>query len=656
MSALAWLLPATPGVAGALLALAGRRADRVAAAGAVAVTAVTLALAALAAAVRPVWGTTLVAVAAPPGGTPAGIAVDGLSAVMAVTVAAIALAVLVFAAGDLPSGAARGRFFGLMLLFTGAMLLTVTAADLMLLLTGWEIMGAASYALIGFWWREHGRVRSAGLAFVTTRAGDLGLYVAAGCAFAATGTLELAGIAQAGQPWRDLAAAGIVLAALGKSAQLPFSYWLSGAMAGPSAVSALLHSATMVAAGAYLLLRVQPLLAATGWAAVAVAWAGAVTALLLGAVALAQRDLKQLLAASTCAQVGFMVLAAGAGAVAGGTAHLVAHAAVKSLLFLCAGVWLTALGTEALAGLRGAGRWRRSVGVAFAVGALALAGVPPLSLWVTKDAVLAGVPSPGLYAVALAAALLAAAYAARALAAVWRPGTFPTAAGERRVPRAVTGPLLALAPLAAGLSVLGLPAVYAGWRQLVGAGGEPGPEVAGLVVTGLAASAVTAAGWAIGVRARQGTAWRRRAAELGQGRLAVGLRGWLGLRQGAIGGVWEPVKALAGALARFDDRVLARTGEWLADGVTAAAGVAGRRAEGLLDGVVRGAAGALGGAAWLGRGRVERPLEHLVRAVAAGAGALGRAARRPQAGQAHLYLAQAAAAFLLLAVVLMLVR
>ncbi|MFC7106648.1 proton-conducting transporter membrane subunit [Nonomuraea rubra] len=168
-----------------------------------------------------------------------------------------------------------------------------------------------------------------------------------------------------------------MLAALGKSAQLPFSFWLSRAMAGPSPVSALLHSATMVAAGAYLLLRLQPLLAATGWAATLVAWAGALTALLLGGVALAQRDLKQLLAASTCAQLGFMVMAAGLGAVAGGAAHLVAHAAVKSLLFLGAGAWLFSLGTESLDELRGAARRHRLVGVTFAVGALALAGVPP---------------------------------------------------------------------------------------------------------------------------------------------------------------------------------------------------------------------------------------------------------------------------------------
>ncbi|MFD0473668.1 NADH-quinone oxidoreductase subunit L [Nonomuraea thailandensis] len=391
MSLLALLLPGLPIVAGGALLLL-RRAARVVA---LLVALVTVIQAVLAAGVRPAVTFEMFA------GFEAGLAVDGLSAVMVVTVAVIALAVLVFAAGEIHES--QGRFFGLMLLFVGAMLVTVTAADLVLLLMAWEVMGAMSYALIGFWWREPGRVRSATIAFVTTRAGDLGLYLAAGCAIAGAHALTLASLGTTSTPWLHLVAAGLVAAALGKSAQLPFSFWLSRAMAGPSPVSALLHSATMVAAGAYLLLRTAPVLAATGWAGPLVAWAGALTALLLGAVAFAQHDLKQLLAASTCAQIGFMVLAAGVSAVAGGTAQLIAHAAVKSLLFLGAGAWLTSLGTQRLPELRGAARRYPLVGVTFGTGALALAGLPPLSLWVTKDAVLAAVDDPALSLVSLAA-------------------------------------------------------------------------------------------------------------------------------------------------------------------------------------------------------------------------------------------------------------
>jgi len=316
-------------------------------------------------------------------GIPATVRVDGLSAVMVVTVAAITLAVLVFAAAESGPGENRGRFFGLMLIFAGAMLLTVTAATLALLLMGWEVMGAASWALIGYWWREPRRVTAANTAFLVTRGADLGLYVAAGAAVAGgAGSLALASLPYAARPWLTVITVGVVLAAFGKSAQLPFSFWLSRAMEGPSAVSALLHSATMVAAGAYLLLRTRPLLEASGWGAPAVAWTGAATALALGLVAVAQTDLKQLLAASTCAQVGFMVLAAGAGGVAGGTLQLVAHAAVKSLLFLAAGAWLAALGTRQLPALRGAARQYPLVGVTFTIGAAVLAGLPPGSLWV----------------------------------------------------------------------------------------------------------------------------------------------------------------------------------------------------------------------------------------------------------------------------------
>ncbi|WP_431900508.1 proton-conducting transporter membrane subunit [Nonomuraea sp. bgisy101] len=597
------LLPGLPMLAGGLLAWTWR-ADRIAAPVAVLVALVTLAAACWAAVVRPRVTFELF------GGMAAGSAVDGLSAVMAVTVAAVSLAVLVFAAGDV--GEDRSRFFGLMLVFVGAMLLTVTAADLVLLLVGWELMGAMSYALIGFWWRDPGRVRSATVAFVTTRAGDLGLYFAAGCAVAAGAghrdVFALAGLARTADPWRDLIAAGIVLAALGKSAQLPFSFWLSRAMAGPSPVSALLHSATMVAAGAYLLLRLQPLLAATGWAAAAVAWAGALTALLLGAVAVAQRDLKQLLAASTCAQLGFMVLAAGVAAVAGGAAHLVAHAAVKSLLFLCAGAWLTSMGTKDLAELRGAARRHRLVGVTFAVGALALAGVPPLSMWVTKDAILAEVSSAPLRVVALGGALLAAAYATKAVVAVWGEGRRqgrPVGVLERL-------PLPALAAVAAAFGLVGLPVVYGRWSALLGDASARAPGAGESALSGVLAVAVAL----LAARVRPA--------------VPAILAGWLGLERLAVAAVWRPADRLAHALARFDDQV--------------------------VGGAVRAVPRVATAAARLARTGLEAGVDGMVRGVARGAARAGELARRPQTGQIHTYFAQAAVALLLLAVVLVLTR
>ncbi|MFI7463633.1 proton-conducting transporter membrane subunit [Nonomuraea sp. NPDC049646] len=620
MSPSLWLLPALPAAAGALLIPVRRAAPALSVGLSVGTAALTLGLAGHAAATRPSVTARLI--------LGEGLAVDGLSAVMVVTVAAVGLAVLVFAAAEQRSG----RFHGLMLIFLGAMLATVTATDLVLLLMGWEVMGAMSYALIGYRWRDRERVRSAAVAFVTTRAGDLGLYVACGAALAAGGGLALAGLPGLPPPWRDVVAGGIVLAALGKSAQGPFAFWLSRAMAGPSPVSAFLHAATMVVAGAYLLLRLHALLAATGWAAAVTAWTGAVTALLLGLVALAQRDLKQLLAASTCAQVGFMVLAAGASAVSGGAAHLVAHAAVKSLLFLAAGAWLAALGTKDLAGLHGAARRFPLVGVAFGVGAAALAGSPPLSLWVTKDAVLGGVAQPGPRVVAFAAGLVAALYAGKALAAVWRPADAATGAGgERRatgrVPVPELLPLPVLALVAAGFGIVGLPSVHGWWSRLVGDPGAPGPTAGELALSGVPALALVTAV----IAARPGTAVI--AVRPGTDvlpRVGGAFGRWLGLERAARAVVWRPLLGAARWAAWFDERVVQGTVEAVARAGLRAARLAASPLESGLDGLVRRTGGA-----------VRR---------------LGGPARRPQTGQVHTYFAQAAVALVVLAVVFAIVR
>lgn len=623
MAALMWLLVAVPLGCGAVLAGTGRRGDRIAAATGVVVALVTLVLAAATAAVRPAVSVPLFV------GIDAGLAVDGLSAILVVTVTAVTLFVLLFAAGEFGAAAARARFTGLMLLFTGAMLVTVTATDLAVLLMGWEVMGATSWALIGYWWREPHRVRAANVAFLTTRTADLGLYLAAGAALAGGITsLSLAELARADGPWLDLVTGGVVVAAVGKSAQLPLHFWLSRAMEGPSPVSALLHSATMVAAGGYLLLRLEPLLAASGWGGPVVAWTGAATAVLLGLVAVAQTDLKQLLAASTSAQIGFIVLAAGVGGVAGGTMHLVAHAATKSALFLAAGAWLTALGTKALPALRGAARRYPLVGVTFTVAAATLAGVPPLSLWVSKDAVLAAAlhDSPVLYATGLAAAVVSAVYSVKAAWLVWQPepagaesGWDTEHTGTRGVSASARPALVVLAGSAALLGLLGLPPVAQAVRSLVGAESAAAPTGWELVLSGLLALAAASVAWWWGDRPLPVPVAVSRT-----------LREWLRSERVAELLVVRPTTTLARALAAFDDRVLHRivmampaVGLWLAHRVN--------------------------------RG-VEIPLDGVVRLVAQGARGLGALARRPQTGQLHQYYAQAAAVLAVLALFLAFVR
>jgi NADH:ubiquinone oxidoreductase subunit 5 (subunit L)/multisubunit Na+/H+ antiporter MnhA subunit len=618
VSALLWALVALPLTVGTLLAVAGRPADRYAPGVAVGTAVAALGLAVAVAFEHPRVEAPLLE------GLPAGLAVDGLSGLMVVTVTVVTAAVLLFSVADIGPGEERARFFGLMLLFGGAMLTTVTATTLPVLLMAWEVMGATSWALIGYWWRDPERGDAANTAFLTTRAADLGLYLAAGAALASgqAGSLALDDLPDATGTWSTVITAGVIVAAFGKSAQLPFSFWLSRAMQGPSPVSALLHSATMVVAGAYLLLRLEPLLAQSGWGGPVVAWTGAVTAVVLGLVAVAQADLKQLLAASTCAQIGFMVLAAGAGAVTGGTLQLIAHAAAKSLAFLVAGAWLTSLGAKALPVLRGAARRHRTAGVTFTVASLALAGVPPLSLWAAKDVLLAGALEDhmALYLTGLAGAVISAVYSAKALWFVWQPASATDDRTEEPLPYATRLPLVTLAVACAALTVTSFPPVRNAVERVLGGAPQPAPSAWEFALSGVLTVAVSAAVW---IRGPQLLALPGR-------RITALASEWLRLETAARTLLVHPVLRLADTLAVFDDRVLDRAVEGTARGSVRLARWTNARAERLVDGTVEGVAG--------------------------GARALGRWARRPQTGQLHQYLAQAVAAFTVLAVVLVLVR
>ncbi|WP_411284719.1 proton-conducting transporter membrane subunit [Lapillicoccus sp.] len=619
MSLLAWSLPVVPAVAGAALALTRPTSRRLAHGATLTAAGATLALTLVAAVARPSASTPFLL------GSDLGLRVDGLAAVVSVTVAAVALLALTFATGgERDVEQAPGRFGGLMLLFTAAVLVTVTATTLPTLLLAWEVMGATSYALIGFSWRDPERVSSGLVAFATTRAADLGLYVAAAAALAGGHGLALTDLALADPGPRTVVAAGIAVAGLGKAAQLPFSFWLSRAMVGPSPVSALLHSAAMVAMGGYLLLRVPDLLTAT-WVGTATAWVGAVTAVVLGVVAIAQRDLKQVLAASTASQLGFVVLAAGVGGVAAGTTQLVAHAATKALLFLVAGAWLSALGTKALPALRGTARRWPLVGALATVGLLSLAGVAPLALWASKEAVLASVVerSTALYAVGLLGTALSAGYAGRVLAVVWAPlaeddGRKGAARldteedGTRRVSTPMLAPMAVLALGAAVLGALVLPPVGAALAGEVGEHGATTPAGVELVVSALLALAVAALAWRVTLPT---PAWAR---------------DWLHLETAVRRVVVDPTDRLAAALARFDDEVLAEAVDSTARATLRLAALADR-----FD---------------------HRVVERAVKGLARSARHAGSLARRPQTGQLHQYYLQSVAVLAVAAVLLVLVR
>ncbi|MEO5610423.1 MAG: proton-conducting transporter membrane subunit [Ornithinibacter sp.] len=611
-----WALVGLPPLAGAALLLGDRvRADRVAPATGVGVAAVTAVLAVVVAVTMPTVAVPFVA------GADFGIGVDGLAAVVAPTVAVVAALVLL--AGSVDVRESRARFHGLMLIFVAAALLTVTATTMPALLLAWEVMGATSYALIGFTWRDEHKVASGLTAFITTRAADLGLYVAAAAALAGGAGLDLNMLASASPGWRDVLALGVLVAALGKAAQLVLAFWLSRAMDGPSPVSALLHSAAMVAMGGYLLLRLSPLLLATSWAGPTAAWAGALSAVALGVVAVGQRDLKQLLAASTSAQLGYVVMAGGLGAVTAGTAHLVSHAVTKAALFLAAGAWLSALGTKQLDGLRGAvARWP-VVRVAASVALLSLAGVPPLSLWASKDLVLAAAleQSPALYAVGLLGAAASAAYAGAVLRVLWAPVTNEELAralarqGEEErprgtVPAALTASVVVLAIGAAGIGAVGIPAGADRLARTLGASvGQPGTLE--LVVSSVLSLGVVALVW---FRPLPQPRWART---------------WFGLEHAAQVSVVRPTLALARTLERADQRLEQGVHAVTTGAVTIAL------AAGALD--VRVVHGAVLAAA----GRVRHA---------------GAQARRPQSGQLHQYYVQAVVLVAFGAVLLLVVR
>ncbi|MGP5726052.1 proton-conducting transporter transmembrane domain-containing protein [Arthrobacter rhombi] len=627
MTAALVLVIGAPGAAGILLLLAGRRAGRAAPALAIVVAGLTLVAAIAAALGRPDLALPFISP------TGASLAVDGLTAVLLPTVASVALLVLCFAAAEHTGPPAR--FHGLMLVFTAAVMLTITATSLPALLGAWEIMGATSYALIGFHWGRPETMPAGLVAFTVTRAADLGLYAAAGAAVLAGSGWQLSGLSDAEGPWLHVIAAGVLVAGLGKAAQLPFSFWLSRAMEGPGPVSALLHSAAMVAMGGYLLLRLEPLLLATAWAGPTAAWIGAATAIVLGLVALAQTDLKQLLAASTAAQLGFVILAAGIGATAGGTSQLIAHAATKALLFLVAGAWLTAVGSKQLSALSGVGRRWPVIGATFLIGALSLAGLPPFSLWLAKDAVLAVAleHGPALYAAGLVGAALAAAYSAKMIAVVWAtPDRRQRHAieathwdterhGTRHIPSTAAAPLLVLAAAAAVLGVTALPGLSGPFRALLNAQAQAQATAGELAASAVVALLVAALVW------RRGTPRMHAAA------------GWFGLEAASRAVFVRPLFGAAAALARADDRLeetVLDSRRRLESTAHLAARVDDQLEETVLDSRRR-----LESTAHLAA-RVDRLVQHALTGLVAGISAGGRWARRTQTGAIADYYAGAA--------------
>lgn len=394
-----------------------------------------------------------------------------LSAAMALMVTGVSALIHVYAAAYLHHEADLRRFFTLFNLFVFAMLVIVLADNLLLLFLGWEGVGFCSYALIGFWYRNPAFAAAGRKAFLVTRAADVLFGIALLWLFKLTGSLSIETInSQAAHlPAGTVTILALLLlaGACGKSAQLPFSSWLPDAMAGPTPVSALIHAATMVTAGVYLLCRLFPLISLSASAMAVIGLIGVGTAFYGATCALMQRDIKRLLAYSTISQVGYMFLAVGAGTVVGAMFHLLTHAFFKALLFMVAGAVIhLASGEQDLFRL---GRLPGRAPVLFwllLAGALALAGVPLTSGFFSKDAVLAACfarATPWWIALGIAGlitALLTAMYALRLvyLLAVDRESV----AGEGPASPGMVWPMLPLGALALVGGLISLPEGWGG--------------------------------------------------------------------------------------------------------------------------------------------------------------------------------------------------
>jgi NADH-quinone oxidoreductase subunit L len=390
--------------------------------------------------------------------------VDPLAAAMAVLVTLVAALVQLYSVGYLADEPrpALGRYFFYQSLFAFSMLGLVFAPNFLQLFVFWELVGLCSYLLIGFYYHRPAAARAALKAFWVTKLGDLGFMVGIVLLWGATGTFEFETLFRAAAEGALPAGLGlymglIYLGAIGKSAQFPLHVWLPDAMEGPTPVSALIHAATMVTAGVFLVARAFPLYAAAPNVLWGIAWLGAFTAFLAATLALVQSDIKRVLAFSTVSQLGYMMAALGAAAPAAGVLHLLTHGAFKALLFLGAGAVIHAVHTNDMWAMGRLARAMPQTAVVFVVGTLALAGVPPLSGFVSKEAVLAGVWQAGLRGPFLLLALtvfLTALYMFRAVFVTFFGRR--TAGGHPADPPAVMrGPLWVLAGLSIVAAALG---------------------------------------------------------------------------------------------------------------------------------------------------------------------------------------------------------
>lgn len=417
---------------------------------------------------------------------PFAIMFDPLTAVMALLITGVGALIHVYSIGYMHGDPRVVRYFAYLNLFVTMMLFLVMANNLLLLFLGWEGVGLCSFLLIGFWFERKSASAAAVKAFVVNRIGDAAFILAMLAVFAYFGTLNFYGDGAEGQlgflervgdiaglrigpDWQPIFVSTaisflLLIGATGKSAQFPLFVWLPDAMAGPTPVSALIHAATMVTGGVYLMARAEPLFVSSfttqGW----VAWIGALTALLAGTAAMAQWDIKRVLAYSTVSQLGFMVAACGMGAYVAAIFHLLTHGIFKALLFLAAGSVIH--GTHDTQDMRRMGGLKDAMPITFrtyVIGALALAGIVPFAGFWSKDEILAHAISHGqtpIFVILFLTSLLTAFYMGRQVALVFFGTQRDPSYHPHESPQVMTVPLVVLAVGATIGGVINLPVLH----------------------------------------------------------------------------------------------------------------------------------------------------------------------------------------------------
>jgi NADH-quinone oxidoreductase subunit L len=396
---------------------------------------------------------------------PFGLHLDPLSAVMILVVTGVGLLIHIYSIGYMHGDPYYSRYFAYLNLFIFSMLLLVLANNYVLLFVGWELVGLCSYLLIGFWFEKKSAADAGKKAFIVNRIGDFGFLIGIFTIFAAFGTITFDGVFAK----VSTAAPGVITAAclwlfcgaIGKSAQFPLYVWLPDAMEGPTPVSALIHAATMVTAGVYMVARSFPLFIQSELALVVIITVGTFTAIFAATMALVQYDIKRVMAYSTVSQLGYMFLALGAGAFTASVFHLMTHAFFKALLFLACGSVMHAMNGETDFRKMG-GLWGplRKTGIRFWIGGLALAGIFPLAGFWSKDAILLGAFTMEhggkiIWIIGLITAFITAFYTFRVIFRVFHA----PASDERAIQHAHESPRVMLLPL----TILALLSVVGGW-------------------------------------------------------------------------------------------------------------------------------------------------------------------------------------------------